>query len=85
MGVAVFFPATFGVTLLAGGGADGALALAAYGSFFGGLGFGAMLGGVVNLVRLEEAEAAAQEQPTTVAPESGPVPEDPARPLDVAA
>ncbi len=56
VGVAVFFPFIVGVTLLAGGGTIGALAVASYGSFFGGMGFGAMLGGVIQLVRAEEAE-----------------------------
>jgi hypothetical protein len=45
----------FLIGLLAGAGVPGALGLAAFGSIFGGLGFGAMLGGVINLVRIEEA------------------------------
>jgi hypothetical protein len=58
LGVAVFFPFIVGVTFLAGGDTIGALALAGYGSFFGGMGFGAMLGAVIQLVRAEEAEEA---------------------------
>jgi hypothetical protein len=76
LGVAIFFPAIVGVTLLAGGGSIGALALAAYGSFFGGMGFGAMLGSVIRLVRMEEAEEAALEATPAIAPERGSVPED---------
>jgi hypothetical protein len=58
VGVVVFLPGAFGASLIAGSGIAGALAIAAYGSFFGGIGFGAMLGAVIHLVRAEAAEEA---------------------------
>lgn len=58
LGVVIFAPSMFVIGLLAGAGVPGALGLAAYGSFFGGVGFGAMLGAVINLVRVEQAEGA---------------------------
>jgi hypothetical protein len=85
LGVVVFFPGVVGMTLLAGGGTSGALALAAYCSFFGGMGFGAMVGSVIHLARAEEAEEAAHEHRTAAAPERGPGSADPAVPIDVAA
>jgi hypothetical protein len=84
VGVTLFFPATFGVTLLAGGTPIAGLSLAAFGSLFGGFGFGAMLGAVINLVRLEEAENADREQTAVVTTEA-PAPRDGARPSDLAA
>jgi hypothetical protein len=60
VGVAVFFPAAFGASLLAGSGTAGALALAAYGSLFGGLGFGAMFGAVVHLSRVAAVDQQAE-------------------------
>lgn len=70
MGVVIFFPTIFGATLLAGGGTAGALGLAAFASFFGGMGFGAMLGGVIHLVQAEDAEAARAERTAAVSAHS---------------
>lgn len=61
LGVLIFAPSIFVIGLLVGAGVPGALGLSAYGSFFGGMGFGAMLGAVINLVRIEE-EAEADER-----------------------
>lgn len=62
LGILIFAPSIFVIGLLVGAGVPGALGLAAYGSFFGGMGFGAMLGAVINLVRIEEEEAEADER-----------------------
>jgi hypothetical protein len=85
LGVAVFIPLIVGLTLLAGGGTVGALALAGYGSFFGGVGFGAMLGSVIHLVRRQEAEEAELDRTAAIAPARRSAAQDRAAPLDAAA
>jgi hypothetical protein len=58
VGVVVFFPGALGVSLMTGAGMAGALGIALFGSTFGGIGFGAMLGAVLHLMRTETAEEA---------------------------
>jgi len=62
LGVLIFAPSIFVIGLLVGAGVAGALGLAAFGSVFGGMGFGAMLGAVLNLVHIEEAAEADERE-----------------------
>lgn len=61
IGALIFLPGVALAAGVAGSGRAGALALAAFAGVWGGVGFGAMLGGVLHLARQEELER--QETP----------------------
>lgn len=71
VGVVIAFVGIAVAMLLGGKGLGAAAGLGVFVAFWGGLGFGSMIGGVMGVIRLEEAEAAADAAASGDHPGSG--------------